>query len=131
MHVNVLKTIKCNKSGSIVFIHHMLFPCLKQAENTKLDALYVMLQIQEFVRDQENLRMPCERKQTHIRKWCDDMANTPDNVIRNHQYRIQHALASSIYRDVVLSEGMFHGKELYNKGGGKRTLRGTGRHGAI
>ena len=108
---NMLK-VKKRKSASLVFIHHTNFPCLKQVENTKLDAFYAMLQIQHFVKDQENLCMPSDKDQSHIRQWCNDMAKASPKVVRNNLRRIQQSLASSIYTDVVLPNGRFHAKEL-------------------
>ena len=74
-----------------------------------MDAFYVMHHMQEFIRDQQNLRMPSQKSQSHVHTWGQDLANAPDERLRLEFYRIQQNLASIIIREVIPTDGIFFG----------------------
>ena len=95
------------QSGRLVFGHKTDFPCIKQPENSMLSAYYVLHHMREYIRDEEKLRMPSQQSD-HLHKWGKQLADCSDEDIRAEFYRIQQKLATIIYRDVYLSDGMFH-----------------------
>ena len=95
-------------SGKLVFRDKTDFPCVKQPENSTMDAYYFFHHIREFIHDHQRLRMPSQQS-NHLHKWGKDLANCSDEDLRNDFYRIQLKLATIIYRDVYPPDGMFHG----------------------
>ena len=100
-----ISLIRENLEGSRrVFGHKFEFPCMKQPANSMTEAFYAIHHIQEFVRDQLNLTLPC--KLTRLQK---DFANySTDADVRREFYRIQQKLAQLICKDVLRSEGLFY-----------------------
>ena len=87
-----------------VFGHQFEFPCMKQPANSMTEAFYAIHHIQEFVRDQLNLTLPC--KLTRLQK---DFANySTDADVRREFYRIQQKFARVICKDVLQPEGLFY-----------------------
>ena len=77
---------------------------MKQPANSMTEAFYAIHHIQEFVRDQLNLTLPC--KLTRLQK---DFANySTDADVRREFYRIQQKLARVICKDVLNYEGLFY-----------------------
>ncbi|KAK1574567.1 hypothetical protein QYE76_048135 [Lolium multiflorum] len=60
--------------GKHKFKHVFEFPCVKQPENSTLDAFYVMHHLKGFVRDSQNLRLP-----SALRGWAEKLARINDD----------------------------------------------------
>ncbi|KAK1647216.1 hypothetical protein QYE76_065021 [Lolium multiflorum] len=60
--------------GKHKFKHLFEFPCVKQPENSTLDAFYVMHHLKGFVRDSQNLRLP-----SALRGWAEKLARINDD----------------------------------------------------
>ncbi|KAK1644318.1 hypothetical protein QYE76_062123 [Lolium multiflorum] len=63
--------------GKHKFKHVFEFPCVKQPENSTLDAFYVMHHLKGFVRDSQNLRLP-----SALRGWAEKLARINDDDLR-------------------------------------------------
>ena len=91
------------RRGKNAFRHRLEFPCIKKAPGSMRDAWYIILQMREYLMDEELLRYPsaCD-------KWAVDMANASDATIRKEFARIEQDLAGIICRDVSRGGGIFH-----------------------
>lgn len=91
------------RRGSLIFNHKTEFPCLKQPENSPREAYYAILHMREYVRDQQQLRLPAD-----LQRWRKDLANAPPEDIRQEFGRIQQKIAQLIHRDLCAKEGIFY-----------------------
>ena len=87
-----------------VFRHQFEFPYMKQPANSMTEAFYAIHHMQEFVRDQLRLTLPCKLSLLE----CDFTRYASDADIRREFYRIQQKLAQLICKDVLRSEGLFY-----------------------
>ena len=87
-----------------VFSHQLEFPCMKQPANSMTEAFYAIHHMQEFVRDQLRLTLPCKLS---LLEW-DFTRYASDADVRREFYRIQQKLAQLICKDVLRSEGLFY-----------------------
>ena len=92
------------REGKPVFGHKTDFKSVTQLESSKLDAFYVLMLIQEYVRDMQQLQLPGQ-----LRTWClKNMTDATDSQHRLQFVRIQHTIATTIYNDVLRKEGLFY-----------------------
>ena len=87
-----------------VFGHQFEFPCIKQPANSMAEAFYVIHHMQEFVRDQLRLTLPCKLT---LLQW-DFTRYATDADVRREFYRIQQKLARFICKDALQPEGLFY-----------------------
>ena len=87
-----------------VFRHQFEFPCMKQPANSMTEAFYAIHHMQEFVRDQLRLTLPCKLT---VLEW-DFTRYATDVDVRREFYRIQQKLARFICKDVLQPEGLFY-----------------------
>uniref|UniRef100_A0ACD5WW35 Uncharacterized protein n=1 Tax=Avena sativa TaxID=4498 RepID=A0ACD5WW35_AVESA len=88
--------------GCYVCSHITNFPCLKQSSGGT-DAWFTVLQMREFVKDQELLLMPSGLEKRGI-----DMANTTDANIRAEFRAIQRKIGTVLMRDVLKRGALFN-----------------------
>ncbi|KAK1665764.1 hypothetical protein QYE76_053923 [Lolium multiflorum] len=89
--------------GKHKFKHVFEFPCVKQPENSTLDAFYVMHHLKGFVRDSQNLRLP-----SALRGWAEKLARINDDDLREDFQDTRVKLSHIIIQDVTTGGGPLH-----------------------
>ncbi|KAK1693309.1 hypothetical protein QYE76_010006 [Lolium multiflorum] len=89
--------------GKHKFKHVFEFPCVKQPENSTLDAFYVMHHLKGFVRDSQNLRLP-----SALRGWAEKLARINDDDLREDFQDTRVKLSHIITQDVTTGGGPLH-----------------------
>ncbi|KAK1678241.1 hypothetical protein QYE76_039089 [Lolium multiflorum] len=86
--------------GKHKFKHVFEFPCVKQPENSTLDAFYVMHHLKGFVRDSQNLLLP-----SALRGWAEKLARINDDDLREDFHDTKVKLSHIIIQDVTTGGG--------------------------
>ncbi|KAK1621331.1 hypothetical protein QYE76_026848 [Lolium multiflorum] len=86
--------------GKHKFKHVFEFPCVKQPENSTLEAFYVMHHLKGFVRDSQNLRLP-----SALRGWAEKLARINDDDLREDFHDTKVKLSHIIIQDVITGGG--------------------------
>ncbi|KAK1652691.1 hypothetical protein QYE76_070496 [Lolium multiflorum] len=89
--------------GKHKFKHLFEFPCVKQPENSTLDAFYVMHHLKGFVRDSQNLRLP-----SALRGWAEKLARINDDDLREDFQDTRVKISHIITQDVTTGGGPLH-----------------------
>src|ERR1041385_5859079 len=89
--------------GAHVFTHVTKFACVKQPPDGQKDAYYAIHHMREFVRDQQQLTLPADRKH-----WAERLSEIQDADLRQEFFRIQSELAGIISEDVLRNTGEFY-----------------------
>ncbi|KAK1680532.1 hypothetical protein QYE76_041380 [Lolium multiflorum] len=89
--------------GKHKFKHVFEFPCVKQPENSTLDAFYVMHHLKGFVRDSQNLLLP-----SALRGWAEKLARINDDDLREDFQDTRVKLSHIIIQDVTTGGGPLH-----------------------
>jgi hypothetical protein len=89
--------------GKHKFKHVFEFPCVKQPENSTLEAFYVMHHLKGFVRDSQNLLLP-----SALRGWSEKLARINDDDLREDFHATQVKLSHIIIEDVITGGGLLH-----------------------
>ena len=79
-----------------------MFPCIKQAPGTKMEAWYLIHHMREYIKDQQRLQFP-----SALDRWCKNLAEASDAVSRKEFVRIQQMIAGIICNDVLDKSGVF------------------------
>ncbi|KAK1631515.1 hypothetical protein QYE76_005830 [Lolium multiflorum] len=89
--------------GKHKFKHVFEFPCVKQPENSTLDAFYVMHHLKGFVRDSQNLLLP-----SALRGWAEKLARINDDDLGEDFHDTRVKLSHIIIQDVTTGGGPLH-----------------------
>ena len=79
--------IKVTWRGKNVSGHKFVFPCIKQAAGTKMEAWYLIHHMREYIKDQQQRQFP-----SALDRWCKNLAEASDVVIRKEFGHIQYHL---------------------------------------
>ena len=88
--------------GKNIFGHKLVFPCIKQAPSTKMEAWYLIHHMREYIKDQQRLQFP-----SALDRWCKNLAEASDAVIRKEFGCNQQMIAAIICNDVLDKSGVF------------------------
>ncbi|KAK1607141.1 hypothetical protein QYE76_030814 [Lolium multiflorum] len=100
---NILLAYFPEDDGKHKFKHVFEFPCVKQPENSTLDAFYVMHHLKGFVRDSQNLLLP-----SALRGWAEKLARINDDDLGEDFQDTRVKLSHIIIQDVTTGGGPLH-----------------------
>jgi hypothetical protein len=101
--INKLKHEK-KRQGCYVSNHITNFPCLKQSsDDNGMEAWFAILQMRAIVKDEHDLLLP-----SGLQKQCTKIRDTTDAEVRAEFRAIQRTISTILWRDVLISGGLFH-----------------------